>query len=419
MRRGPSVQIVACAIAALGLAAASCSSDKAKSPATLVAETVPVITRADDGVLTIGVLSPQGSAFSDIGLSIVNGATVAQRQINAADGVLGAGVKLILQDEDVQGTGLDVAIAKLIDSNVDAIVGPSSSANALAGLGQIVDAGVVACSPTASASLLDDFPDQNLFFRTIPSDTLQGQAIAEAVDQTGASRATIAYLDDAFGQAFASSVTDALGTEGIEQTASVSYSTSNESIETAASRVAGLGAGVIVVIGDATTGPAMLEAIDAKEPTLRPRFVINDAARRPTASAPPMPDELAARVRGVSPIAYSKNAAFLDALAAITEGPSPFAANAYDCVNLIALAATQARSTQPIDIAKFIPEISASGSPCMSFAECRDELVAGSNINYDGPGGPLTLDGRGEVTNPTFELFGFENGSDVDRGTVG
>ena len=330
-------------------------------------------------------------------------------------------MKLITQDEDVQGTGLDAAIAKLLDSNVDAIVGPSSSANALAGLGQIVDAGVVACSPTASASLLDDFPDKNLFFRTIPSDTLQGQAIAEVVDQTGASEAgpPIAHIDDAFGQAFASSVSDALGREGIEQTPSVSYSTSNESIETAATRVAGLGAGVVVVIGDATTGPAMLEAIDAKEPTLRPRFVINDAARRPTASAPPMPDELAGRVHGVSPIAYSKNAAFLDALAAITEGPSPFAANAYDCVNLIALAATQARSTQPIDIAKFIPEISASGSPCMSFAECRDELVAGNNINYDGPGGPLTLDGRGEVTNPTFELFGFEDGSDVDEGTVG
>ena len=63
MRRGPSVQIVACAIAALGLAAASCSSDKAKSPTTLVAETVPVLTRADDGVLTIGVLSRRAAPF--------------------------------------------------------------------------------------------------------------------------------------------------------------------------------------------------------------------------------------------------------------------------------------------------------------------------------------------------------------------
>ena len=98
--------------------------------------------------------------------------------------------------------------------------------------------------------------------------------------------------------------------------------------------------------------------------------------------------------------------------------PSPYAANAYDCVNLIALAAWSARSTQPVDIAKLIPEVSASGSPCMTFAQCRDDLLAGSNINYDGPGGSLTLDSKGDVTNPKFEVFGLKEGRDVNGGTL-
>jgi branched-chain amino acid transport system substrate-binding protein len=131
-----------------------------------------------------------------------------------------------------------------------------------------------------------------------------------------------------------------------------------------------------------------------------------------------MPEALATRVRGVSPIAYSTDQDFLDALGASADSPSPYAANAYDCVNLIALAAWSARSTQPIDIASFMPGVSASGTPCMSFAECRDDLVAGSNINYDGPAGSLTLDAKGEVTDPTFALFGFEDGRDVDKGTL-
>jgi branched-chain amino acid transport system substrate-binding protein len=417
MRRGPSVQIVALTVALLGVVAASCSSDKATPPTSQVAQTVPVRSSADDGVLTIGVLTPQGSAFTEIGESIRNGAQLAVDLINHAGGINGTGVRLIREDEDVLGTNLDAAIDNLIADKVDAIVGPASSANALAGLGEIVDAGVVACSPTASASLLDDFPDKNLFFRTIPSDTLQGTAIAGAVDQTGAGQATIAYIDDAYGQSFLSSVSDALSNLGIAQTVPVAYSSDNDSIGAAAIKVASLKSGAVVVIGDATSGPVMLEAIDSKETSFSPSYVINDAMRRPAASAQAIPDALAAHVTGVSPIAYSSDPAFLAALGSTPDKPSPYAANAYDCVNLIALAARSARSTQPVDIASEIPAVSASGSPCMTFAECQHDLDTVTNINYDGPDS-LTLDAKGDVTNPTFELFKFENGRDVKDSTI-
>ena len=43
-----------------------------------------------------------------------------------------------------------------------------------------VGRGLVACSPTAAAMALDDFPDRGLFVRTIPSDSLQAAAIASA-----------------------------------------------------------------------------------------------------------------------------------------------------------------------------------------------------------------------------------------------
>jgi branched-chain amino acid transport system substrate-binding protein len=418
MRRGPSAQVVALAVATLSVVGASCTSDKAASPPTQATTTVPRAPRADDGVLTIGVLTPQGSAFTDIGGSIRNGAQLARDDINDAGGVEGTGVKLIFEDEDVQGTTLDATIEKLIDDKVDAIVGPASSTNALAGLGEIVDAGVVACSATASASLLDDFPDNNLFFRTIPSDTLQGKAIAEAVDRTGASRATIAYIDDAYGQSFMESVSDELSSLNITQTDPVPYSTDNVSIETAAGSVAEKASGAVVVIGDATSGPVMLEAIDAKEETVQPQYIVNDAMRRPAASAQAMPAPLAARVKGVSPIAYSNDPAFLAALSRLADKPSPYAANAYNCVNLIALAAQSAGSTLPTDIAAQIPSVSASGSPCMTFAECNHDLATVSNINYDGPDDSLTLDAKGEVVNPTFELFRFEDGKDVKDGTI-
>jgi branched-chain amino acid transport system substrate-binding protein len=369
--------------------------------------------------LTIGVLTPQGSANADIGQAIGTAVDLARRKINAAGGYGDKGIELVKADEGVAGVGVDPAIHTLLEANVDAIIGPASSTNALVGLGEIVDAGVVACSPTASASLLDDFPDRNLFFRTIPSDSLQALAIGEAVDRTGRSRATIAYIDDAYGQAFADSVGVSLRQRGIAQNAAVPYSAGDQSIRSAARLVTSGSPGAVVVIGDATSGPVILGMIDDFAGAPKPRYVVNDAMRRPTASAEPMGASLASRIWGISPIAYSTDALFLAQLGDTPDNPSPYAANAFDCVNLIALAALAAGSTQPALIADQIRAVSNSGSPCMSFAACRADIEAGSNINYDGPAGTLTLGTNGDVSAADFELFAFDDtGRDYRIDTV-
>ena len=410
---------VALTVSGLITAVVGCSSDSA-TPAPTSSVTTTSTPRVDDGILTIGVLTPQGSANADIGQAIRSAVQLAVNKINAAGGFGGRGVVLIPADEGVAGIGVDPAITTLLDDGVDAIIGPASSINALAGLKEIVDAGVVACSPTASASLLDDFPDHNLFFRTIPSDSLQAAAIAEAVDRTGASKATVTYIDDAYGQSFVDLVGASLSQKGIKQDDPVPYSSNNQSIAAAARSIAATSAGVIVVIGDATSGPVVLGAIDAASGATRPVYVVNDAMRRPTASAEPMGGSLASRVRGISPIAYSTDEQFLAQLGAVPGNSSPYAANVFDCVNLIALAALAAGSTQPAVIAANIPAVSDSGTPCMSFVECRTGIEAGSNINYDGPGfGPLTIGSNGELATAVFELFGFdETGRDIHLGTV-
>jgi branched-chain amino acid transport system substrate-binding protein len=405
------------AAVATGLVAAGCSSDAA-TPASTLAPTSTTTPRQDDGVLKIGVLVPQGSANAGIGESISRAVNLAVERINVAGGYHGAPVVLIPQDESVSGGGVDPAIRRLLEANVDAIVGPASSLNALSGLREIVDAGVVSCSPTASSALLDDFPDNGLFFRTIPSDSLEAFGIAEAVDRTGASEATIAYLDDDYGQMFADNVQTSLTTKGIKTTAVFAYSPNNQSITTAAEQIGDVSTGVIVVIGDASSGPVMIDAIDTASGKL-PLFVVNDALRRPTAASQPFPGALATRVTGVSPIAYSTNPQFVAALTNEPDSPNPYAGNAYDCVNLIALAALAADSTQPTAIASMIPFVSVSGTPCVSFVACQTGIEAGSNVNYEGEGGSDTMDAKGELTSATFELFGFDQtGRDVPKGFI-
>src|SRR4029079_7401008 len=99
--------------------------------------------------------------------------------------------------------------------------------------------------------------------------------------------------------------------KGIDKREPVPFSADNQSIDAAATKIASFAAGVVVVIGDATSGPVMLAAIDSKESAMPPVYVINDAMRRRTATAEPMGESLANRITGVSPVAYSIDPQFL------------------------------------------------------------------------------------------------------------
>ena len=95
----------------------------------------------------------------------------------------------------------------------------------------------------------------------------------------------------------------------------------------------------------------------------------------------------------------------------------PFAMNAFDCVNLIALSAAQANSDSPRLMAGEMDEASNRGTPCESFAECN-ELVDDSNIDYDGPGGVVEIGPDGDPARAWFDLFDFnDQGVDVSRVT--
>ena len=133
---------------------------------------------ADDRAVT-----PQGSAFTDIGESIRNGAQLAVDDINLAGGFGGGRAQA---DPGRRGRArnlnLGAAIATLIDANVDAIIGPASSTNALAGLGEIVEPAsclFAYCVRKPARQLSGSEP----FLPHDPFRLLQATAIGEAVDR--------------------------------------------------------------------------------------------------------------------------------------------------------------------------------------------------------------------------------------------
>jgi branched-chain amino acid transport system substrate-binding protein len=409
--------LLAGALATIG---AACSgSDQGGTAATSTAAPTTA-GPVDDGALRIGAILPRGGTAPDLGGSMRAAVQLAVDEINAAGGVLGEQISLVVREEGDDANTSLLAVQDLLQIGVDAIVGPTSSINVLHTLGTAVDAGVLSCSPTASALSLDGFPDDGLFMRTVPSDSLQAEALAVLVDDSGSSTAVVVYLDDAYGRPFAEVVQAALTGRGTRVTGSFAFTATDASISDTVEAVAGLEPEMVVVIADGATGATVVGAIDDAAPSPKPSYVVNDAVRRLDSSVAPFESFLASRVDGVSPATVTRSTAFADLLATVDPDTGGwFAPNAYDCVNLIALGAQASGSTLSTSIAAAIPAVSDGGSSCVSFAQCNAVLANDRNPDYDGPDGVLTIDTDGEVVAALFDHFGFdESGRDVTLGVL-
>lgn len=390
------------------VAAAACTGgDEDVVPTTSVsATTTTTLPREHDGVLTIGIYLPQTGPGASLGEPMIAAAIDAIEQINAAGGVLGRSVGYEIVDEGSSSPGP----SQLLDLGVDAIVGPASSRNALSQLGTITrpDTGVVTCSPTATALTLDAYPDPGLFFRTVPSDSLQMTAIARRAERTGVTAIAIGYLDDPYGRGLARALVDEVEDRRRQRVvAEVPFGADQEDLGPVVEELLAELPRVVVVLGDADDGGRLLSALDAGTAGNPPQVIVNDTIR--TASAiPQLSEEFRAQLTGVAPLASTDTT------------PAPFTAHTIDCVNLIALAAQVSESDLPSDFKIRMAAVSSGGRQCTSFETCIALLELGLQIDYNGLSGSLELSSTtGDPTRATFGTFGFAaDGSEMSAAQI-
>ena len=391
-------------VGALLASAAACtgSADTETASTVVTTTTIAPDPRVDDGVLRIGALIPVGDTL--IGTSLDAAARDALEAINQAGGALGRDVQLVVEDEGATAATASAAIGSLVDEGVDAIVGPSSSLTALGALDDAVAAGIVTCSPTATAIALDDFPDDRLFFRSIPADSLQAEALAELADNTGERRIAVVFVDDAYGRPYANAIIEALDERQLTVD-SIAIPAGVEDFSSGATGLVVSDADVAIVVGAAGDAARFLDALGQLDFSGLSTILVNDAARdtvvRPVISA--LPADLRDRIVGVAPqITIDTD-----------EDAVPFAPQVIDCMNLLTLSAIQAGSDSPTAIAQQMPSASAGGSVCATFADCVADIDAGRQIDYNGPTGNAELNREGQTSRARFDVFQFAaDGSD-------
>ncbi|HMG25899.1 MAG TPA: ABC transporter substrate-binding protein [Acidimicrobiia bacterium] len=375
-----------------------------------------------NGSLELGQLASQTGELSDIVQSLTVPVTMAVSDINAAGGVLGKPVTYTVADDANDPEVASESLEGLLeDAKVDAIMGPTSSGIALNILDEVRRRGVLMCSGSNTSAELSTTDSDGYYFRTTPSDRLQGPALADLVLKDGRKKVGILARRDTYGVGLERSVTKALEKGKAKVVADVSYDPDAKNFDKDVQRVVAKKPDAVIVLGFENDGSHIVRTLTAKG--LSPQqFPIYSADGMRTNAFPTLLDPnnaaAAAGIKGTSPATQPAGvqSAFFDAFSATGIDPI-YSSNYYDCTVLTALAAEKAKSDDPAKMKEVFAANTRGKEPCRTFADCKQLLDDGKTIHYEGASAAfkhMNRFGKSEPNAGVYEVWQFdENGRDV------
>jgi branched-chain amino acid transport system substrate-binding protein len=368
------------------------------------------------GALKIGYILPQTGDLAKEGLGAPQIAAVkyAVKVINDAGGVNGQKIPTPPgADETSDASKATVNVGNLLNDNVDAIIGAAASGMTLAIIDKVVQSKVVECSGSNTTPTLTDYKDDGFYFRTAPSDALQGPVLGNLVVQSGHKKIVVAARADDYGRGLQKSTVAAIKAAGGDVVASPTYDTESPDFDALVTKIRSAKPDAVVLISFGEAAQILKGLIEAG---LGPNKIgIFGADGERSEDLPKQVDPGNSNVldgmMGTAP-ASAANQTFLKNLKAFDTSlnTEQYAPQVFDCAVTVALAAEEAKSSDPSKIKEHMIDVTKGGTTCASFAECKKLLDKGTDINYDGVSGPLDFDEHGEPSSASIEIWQFKNG---------
>jgi len=430
------VKRVGAMLVGLSLVAAACGSDDDESTTTEVAEsetteameeaetdTTEAMEEAEtdtteameeeaeattggstEGQLVIGGILPETGDLAYLGPPEIAGVELAVQEINEAGGVLGADVVYEPGDSGDNGDVANATVDRLLAEDVDAFIGAASSGVSLTVIDKITQAGKIHFSPANTSPSFTDYDDSDLYFRTAPSDTVQGAALADLLIQDGNQSVTFLVRNDDYGLGLLEYTQGAYEDQGGTVDTINIYDPKAENFDDVVADAVAADSDGIIIIGFDETGKILPGLFAAGfTPDQKNIYGVDGNLANALTSQFDDPTVLAG-IRGTTPgvDVQGEAADFQERLLSIDSALEDYSysAEAYDAIVLMALAAIVAGSDDGVAVGAEIVELTRGGEKCTTFADCLALLEAdpAADIDYDGVSGPLEFRDEGEPT---------------------
>lgn len=363
-----------------------------------------------DGVLRLGSLLPESGPLAEIGPPQVAAFELAVEEVNAAGGVLGAPIEAENGDEGGDAGTANQTVDRLLDLDVDGIVGASSSAVSLQVIDKITGARVLQCSGSNTSRTFTDYADDGFYSRAVPTNLLQAPVFADTIVADGAATVALLVRADDYGESLGDAIATSLEEVGAQVVEQVFYEPNAPTFDVEVGQAVDAEPDAVVVVAF-DEGTRILQTLIERGsgPGELPTYV-TDGMGFADLGTRVSPDDPAA-VAGMTGVTTSSETdpEFLDRLRASDPGieGTAFAPYVYDCVVTIALAAEVAGTDDPAAIRDELVGVTRDGEPCADFATCRDLAAEGTDIDYDGVSGPLEYVPAAEPATGIYDIVEF------------
>ncbi len=349
---------------------------------------------------------------------IYAGAKLAIDQVNAQ----GGSIELLKGDSTcADATAASNVADRMVNSEmVTAMVGPMCSGATIAAANNAaIPGGMPMITPSATSPALTGLDDNDLVFRTAPSDAYQGVMMANMLKDKGINEVAISYVNNDYGKGFAEALAGAFEGIGGKVAANEAHEDGKADYRAEVGSLASSGVETLVVLayadgsgqtiirqamesgdfakfvgGDGMVGDKLIEALGGDVDMI--------------ATKPGSPD-----LAGKAPFVAAAKAAGMDPDAV-------FSAQAYDAAFILALAIEQAGSADRAAVAKAVRAVaSAPGEVILpgEFAKAAAAIKAGKDINYQGASGNHEFDAAGDVPGVIVEMA-VKDGKFVEVGVL-
>jgi branched-chain amino acid transport system substrate-binding protein len=361
-----------------------------------------------DGTLTIGTLLPQTGNLAFLGPPEFAGVGLAIKEVNDAGGVLDQEVAYIEGDSgDTQQDVANPTVDRLLAADADVIIGAASSGVSFTVIDKITAAGVVHYSPANTSPDFTDYDDNGLYFRTAPSDVLQGRILGETILADGCTEVGVLALQDPYGEGLAENVGLAVtgGGGALTPEQPIFYDPAASNFDAQVNELSAANPGCVVLIGFEESAKVIGSMVSAGiGPQELPLYLVD--GNLGNALGEDLPAGILEGTKGSLPGAEA-TPEFRERL--LTIDPElkdySYAAESYDAVITSALAAVAAGSDSGEAIASELANVTRDGTKCTTFEECKTLLDDGEDIDYDGISGPIELSDKGDPTSAIVGIY--------------
>ena len=293
--------------------------------------------------IILGYTGPIESLTPDMAM----GAELAISEANeSGEFMSGTNISSVRGDSTcIDSAAATAAAERLITSDkINAMVGADCSGVTTAILQNVAMAnGVVMVSPSATSPALSTIEDNDLFFRTAPSDARQGEVVADILTEKGMMSAAMSYVNNDYGKGLADSIKANFESRGGKITISAAHEDGKGDYNAEVAALAQAGGDILIVAGYLDQGgKGIIQAsldTGAFDMFFMPDGMIGDAL--PAAIGPDLNGSI-----GTVPGTDSPGAAkFGDMATAAGFKSGPFAMESYDAAALMLLAMEAAKSS--------------------------------------------------------------------------